>query len=277
MRIRGRVLLADGTPLRDAEVHFEINQRSADGRHTGSNSGPKNLDADGYFVEYVEEPAFYTVTVVYQGQFAESEKILLEDGQRLDRLALTLSDDPGEQLPSKVVVKPVFKPVVLASPKQVVKPKILIPPRSPNPQSAETARKREREGMWAINPDNRHAYKRIYCETHQEAQAKASAQGAHLVTINDAAEQKWLLEIFGRDSLWIEQTKQAWNFKTFGQQGFWIGLTDGAKEGDLQWDNGEPVDYTNWGSPQKIVEGDDHTQHGDAIQNYTVFVGITGK
>ena len=46
MRIRGRVLSADGIPLRAAEVQFEINQRSAEGRRTRSSSGPKNLDAD---------------------------------------------------------------------------------------------------------------------------------------------------------------------------------------------------------------------------------------
>ena len=183
MRIRGRVLSADGTPLRDAEVQFEINQRSANGRRTGSSSGRRNLDADGYFVQYVEEPAFYTVTVAYQGQFAESKKILLEDGQRLDGLVLTLRDDPDEQVPSKAVVKPAFKPAVSVAIKPPVKPKVVIPPRAYDPQSAEAAQKREREGMWAINPDNRHAYKVIHCKTREAAEAKAAAQGAHLVAI----------------------------------------------------------------------------------------------
>ena len=148
MRIRGRVLSADSTPLRDAEVQFEINQHSTNGRHTGSISSPRNLDADGYFVEYVNDPAFYTVTVAYQGQFAESKKILLEEGQRLDGLVLTLSDDPNKQLPSKAVVKPVFRPAVLAAPEPRVKPKVVIPPRAFDPLSAEAARQREREGMW---------------------------------------------------------------------------------------------------------------------------------
>ena len=198
MRIRGRVFSADGTPLRDAKVQFEINQRSTNGRHTRSSSHPRNLDAEGYFVQYVNEPAFYTVTVAYQGQFAESEKILLEDGQRLDGLVLTLSDDPNAQSPSKAVVKPVFKPAVLAAPKPPVKPKVVIPPRAYDPQSAEAARQREREGMWAINPENRHAYKVIHCKTRETAEAKARAQGAYLVAINDAAEQHWLLEVFGQ-------------------------------------------------------------------------------
>ena len=277
MRIRGRVLSADGMPLRDAEVNLEINRRNADGRRIRSDSGPRNLDADGYFVEYVSDPAYYTVTVAYQGQFAESEKILLEDGQRLDGLVLTLSDDPNEQSRSKAVVKPVFKPAVLVPIKPPVKPQVVIPPRAYDPQSAEAARKREREGIWAINPENRHAYKRIYCKTREEAQAQAVAQGAHLVAINDAAEQHWLFEVFGQESRLNDATEQTWNLKAFRRESHWIGLTDKTKEGNLYWDNGEPLTYTNWGSPQKIVEDAAHSQNGDANQNYTVLIGRTGK
>ena len=277
MRIRGRVLSADGTPLRDAEVNLEINRRNADGRRIRSDSGPRNLDSDGYFVEYVSDPAYYTVTVAYQGQFAESEKILLEDGQRLDDLVLTLSSDSSEPLPPKAVVKPVFKPAVLAATKPSVKPQVVIPPRAYDPQSAEAARKREREGMWAINPDNRHAYKKIYCKTREEAQAQAIAQGAHLVAINDAAEQHWLFEVFGQENLLNNATEQAWNLKAFRRESHWIGLTDKTKEDNLYWDNGEPLTYTNWGSPQKIVEDAAHSQNGDANQSYTVLIGKTGK
>lgn len=277
MRIRGRVLSADGTPLRDAQVQFEINQHSTNGRHTRSSSNPRNLDADGYFVQYVEEPAFYTVTVAYQGQFAESKKILLEVGQRLDELVLTLSDDPNAQSPSKAVVKPVFKPAVLVPIELPVKPKVVIPPRAYDPQSAEAAQKREREGMWAINPENRHAYKVIHCKTREAAVAKATAQGAHLVAINDAAEQHWLFEVFGEKSLLNDETEQAWNLKAFSRESHWIGLTDQTKRGDLHWDNGELVTYTNWGSPQKIVEDTAHRQNDDANQHYTVLIGSTGK
>ena len=278
MRIRGRVLSADGTPLRDAEVQFEINQRNANGRRTRSSSGPRNLDTDGYFVEYVNEPAFYTVTVAYQGQFAESKEILLEDGQQLNGLVLTLSNDSGKQPLSKAVVKPVFKPAVLVPIEQPVKPKVVIPPRGYDPQSAEAAQKREREGVWAINPENRHAYKVIHCKTREAAKAKAAAQGAYLVAINDAAEkQHWLLEVFGQKRLLNDETEQQWNLKTFGQESLWIGLSDETKREALHWDNGEPVTYTNWGSPQKIIDEDNPIQNGDASKNYTVFVGRTGK
>ena len=277
MRIRGRVLSADGTPLRDAEVQFEINQRSADGRRTGSSSSPRNLDAQGYFVQYVEEPAFYNFTVAYQGQFAESKKILLEDGQRLDGLVLTLRNDPNKQLPSKAVVKPVLRPAVLAPPKPPVKPKIVIPPRAYDPGRAAAARKREREGMWAINPENRHAYKVIHCKTREEAAAKALAQGAYLVAINNEAEQEWLLAVFGGNTSWRDEGLQQRPLKTFGRESLWIGLADEGKKDALHWDNSAPVTYTNWGSPQKVVGSDTSTEHSDVIQYYTVFVGTTGK
>ena len=55
----------------------------------------------------------------------------------------------------------------------------------------------------------------------------AVAEGAHLVSINDAAEQKWLVEVFGRDP-------------------FLIGLTRLENQTEWQWTSGEPVAYTNW-------------------------------
>ena len=277
MRIRGRVLSADGTPLRNASAHFEIKWRSANGRRRGSNEGPRTLDADGYFVKYTDEPAYYTITVGYQEQSVETEEFLLQEGEQLDGLVLTLSDDSGKQPLSKAVVKPVFKPAVLVPIEQPVKPKVVIPPRAYDPQSAEAARQREREGMWAINPENRHAYKVIHCKTREAAAVKAAAQGAHLVAINDAAEQHWLLEVFGQESLLNDPTEHTWNLKAFSRESHWIGLAEKTKAENLYWDNGELLTYTNWGSPQKIVEDTAHSQNDDANQHYTVLIGSTGK
>ena len=239
MRIRGRVLSADSTPLRNARVNLGVKRRNIDGRGRGSGSGTTNLDADGNFVEYVEEPAYYTVTLSYQGQYVESEEILLEEGQRMDGLVLKLGGEPEPPNPERVMVAP----------------------RVPvhDPARFEAARKREREGMWAINPDNRHAYKMIRCETREEAQERAAAQGAHLVAINDKAEQEWFLEVFGK------------------RENFWIGLTAGSKEGQQQWNNGEPVTYTNWNSPKDAAEVAKSAQDSDVNKNYVVLVGLTGK
>lgn len=234
MRIRGRVLSADGTPLRNVRVGIRVEHRDRDGTGGGGSGGStRDLDGDGYFIEYVEEPAYYTVSVGYQGQSAESEEILLEDGQRYDKLVLTLDGEP------------------LSKPDRAVA-------RDPNRENFEAAWKRDRQGVWAINPENRHAYKRIYCETREEAHTQAAAQGAHLVAINDEAEQEWLLEVFGREN-------------------FWIGLTDASKEGNPHWDNSEPVTYTSWSSSEKSAGSERVSQSNDAGQNYTVLIGLTGK
>lgn len=232
MRIRGRVLSADGTPLRNERIGFRIEHRGIDGRGRGSGGSTRDLDADGYFVEYVEEPAYYTISVGYHGQSATSEEILLEDGERHDKLVLTLDDKPPLK-PDRAVA------------------------RVPDRERFEAAWNRDRQGMWAVNPENRHAYKRIYCESREEARTRAVEQGAHLVAINDAAEQEWLLEVFGREN-------------------YWIGLTDVSKVESPRWDNGEPVTYTNWSSPRKAAGGEGAGQD-DANQNYTVLIGLTGK
>lgn len=233
MRIRGRVLSADGTPLRNAQVGIRIERRNIEGRGRGGGGGTRDLDADGYFVEYVERPAYYTVSVAYQGQSATSEEILLEDGERHDKLVLTLDDKPPLK-PDRAVA------------------------RAPDRERFEAAWNRDRQGMWAINPENRHAYKRIYCETREEARTRAVEQEAHLVAINDAAEQEWILEVFGREN-------------------YWIGLTDASKVENPHWDNGEPVTYTTWSQPEKTDDGEGAGQEGEANPNYTVLIGLTGK
>ena len=240
MRIRGRVLSADGTPLRNVRVQLGVKRRNIDGRGRGRSSGSTDLHEDGSFVEYVDEAAYYTVTVTYQGQTVESEEILLEEGQRLDGLVLKLEGE-SELLPQseRVVVAP--------------------PARVHDPARFEAARKREREGMWAINPDNRHAYKMIRCETREAAQAQAAAQDAHLLVINDKAEQEWVLEVFGKNG------------------NYWIGLINGSEEGKHQWSNGEPVTYTNWMSPQEAAKITKSAQDSDVNPNYIVLVGMAGK
>jgi hypothetical protein len=233
MRIRGRVLLADGTPLRSERIGFRIERRNVEGRGRGGGGSTRDLDADGYFVEYVERPAYYTVSVGYQGQSAESEEILLKDGERHDKLVLTLDDKPPLK-PDRAVA------------------------RAPDRERFEAAWNRDRQGVWAINPENRHAYKRIYCESREEAHTRAVEQDAHLVAINDVAEQEWLLEVFGKEN-------------------FWIGLTDASKTENPHWDNGEAVTYTNWSQPEKTAGGEEANRENEANPDYTVLIGLTGK
>ena len=240
MRIRGQVLSPDGTPLRNVEVRSKVKSRYVGGV-TGSSSGPTTLDAEGRFVKYVDNAGHYTVSITYQGQSATSKEILLEDGQRLDGLVLTLE---GEQETPTEVLTPLKPPI----------PKQRAAPRRFDPERHRSMVERRRAGVWIVNPETRHAYKRIYCKTHKEAQERATAEGAHLVAINSKAEQDWLRAVFRK-------------------QNFWIGLTDGLKEGKRHWDNGEPVTYTNWNSPVQTSVGED----SDADKNYTILIGFTGK
>ncbi|MCZ8190879.1 MAG: Ig-like domain-containing protein [Microcystis sp. LE19-338.1B] len=64
--------------------------------------------------------------------------------------------------------------------------------------------------------------------TDAQAQAQAQAMGGNLVTINDAAENQFLVNTFG----------------SFGY--LWTGFNDIVQEGNWKWINGETVTYTNW-------------------------------
>jgi hypothetical protein len=74
--------------------------------------------------------------------------------------------------------------------------------------------------------------------TWHDAEAFAVSQGAHLVSINDGAENAWLVATFG------------------GSELFWIGLTDELSEGVFKWTNGDPFTYSNWnpGEPNDATE-----------------------
>ena len=232
MRIRCRVLLADGTPLANATVKFDLRFRSLDAVNSGNFSRtPTYTDSDGYFVAYLNLPAFCTGSVDYQGDVATSETFKIGEGQRRHDLVFRLSKasilpvpnaptpppkdiqpPPTPKIPEQVQAPPV--PPMPAVPEDVQMP----PPVPPIPNPI---------GAWVVNPANGHAYKKIQCKTWKDTRAKAIAEGAHLVSINGEAEQKWLMEVFGREP-------------------FLIGLTRLADQTEWQWTSGEPVAYTNW-------------------------------
>ena len=82
----------------------------------------------------------------------------------------------------------------------------------------------------------------------EDAQAQAKSLGGHLVAIDDAAEQQWLIQTFGQ------------------QERFWIGLSDRDEEGNFKWANGQTTSYRNWkpGQPSNynfdsaLPEGEDY-------------------
>ena len=217
MRVRCRVLLADGTPLTDAAVKLHLNYRSLDGVNSGRGSrSPTYTDSDGYIMMYMNLPAFCTVSIEYQGDTAMGETFKIGEEQRRHDLVFRLnkaSMPPVPNAPTPLAKDVQVPPPVPRIPKEVQAPPV---PRMPNSI-----------GTWVVNPANGHAYKRIQCKTWKDARAMAVAEGAHLVSINDAAEQKWLVEVFGRDP-------------------FLIGLTRLENQTEWQWTSGEPVAYTNW-------------------------------
>jgi Ca2+-binding RTX toxin-like protein len=75
--------------------------------------------------------------------------------------------------------------------------------------------------------------------TWQQAQSQAQSLGGNLVTINNQAEQDWLVTTFG------------------GSELLWIGFTDEVTEGEFKWASGETSTYTNWniGEPNNSYLG----------------------
>ena len=205
MRIRGRVLLKDGTPLANTDIGLTVRRRKRDtflfilpsGGSAGSSARGVRTDAEGYFVSYYpDEAAEYSVIVKYDGASAKSRWFRLKEGQRYDKLVLVLKDLEEQRL-------------------------------------RRSERVKARLAVWVMNPENDHAYKRIKCDSWEDAKAKAEAENASLVAINDASEQKWLEAVYPE--------------KAF----FWIGLRVPEKDGAWQWNNGEPFHYANWVASQE--------------------------
>ena len=221
--IRGRIVFLDGTPLHSASINVSANHRTPDGTGSGNSSSSNETDADGYFKYYVDEPAIYTMTVNYHRLSATADPFLLSNGENKEELVFTF-----DSLPSLPDV-----------------------PTGRVEVSAEASTSPRGDGSaWVVNPANGHAYKRIRCESWDDANTQAVAEDSHLVAINDAAEQDWIS-------------------KTFGPNRCWIGLTDYVNEGEWGWASGEPVTFTNWAP---------HEPHDkDWGEEDFVSMGLSGK
>ena len=245
MRIRTRVVFKDGEPLRNASIFRVI-------MSNGTRSGGATTDTDGYFVHYIddnEEPVTCKVSVKYKGLSAESEQFEIKPGGRHDNLVLTLDGEaPPAPAPTQSKRPKESLPGLLrklrggsklsdqtnpAAPNRVEVKQVEVKPgvtttRVTSPEPVRQIRPPWEKDAWAVNPANGHAYKKIQCRSLADAKNRAAAEGAHLVAINDEAEQKWLSGLFGNHL-------------------YWIGLSDAEKEGEWVWQNGEPLTYSNWG------------------------------
>src|SRR5262245_55208746 len=75
------------------------------------------------------------------------------------------------------------------------------------------------------NPANGHSYYLLNTATWTASEAEAVSLGGHLVTVNDSAENSFLLS----------------NFSNYGgvTRALWTGLNDAAVEGTFAWTSGE--------------------------------------
>ncbi|MBM5784974.1 MAG: hypothetical protein FJ076_09125, partial [Cyanobacteria bacterium K_DeepCast_35m_m1_288] len=85
------------------------------------------------------------------------------------------------------------------------------------------------------------AYVIVEGPTWAEAQANAVKLGGNLVTINDAAENEWLINAY-RDKLAVQD--RIWGGL---RSGAYIGLTDSKQDGRPNWINNENSPYRNYG------------------------------
>ena len=209
MHLRGQIVFSNGKPLANQTVDIKARYYQIDGTGYGSLISSAGTDDEGYFVEYVDKPGLYTVTVSHKGLSATAEPFLIQEGKRKDGVPFTFEDKP---IPTK---SPFDRAEASAGTSLMPLPGVEI---------------------WVVNPANGHAYKRIHCKSWDDANIQSVAEDAHLVAVNDAAEQKWLLEVFGH-------------------RPYWIGLTDFASEGEWEWTSGESVAYTNW-APHEPTDAD---------------------
>ena len=232
MRIRGRIVFKDGTPLASEHINLRFRFLNVDGTGNGRSGGRARTDAEGYFVYYLDEkddPAFYTFSVEYRNLTAKAGPIRLDPGERLDGLTLKFDSEPISPQPSSHTVP---QPSSHISPQPLPQTKTLDRPSAATPPRPRRSMPMSEE-VWIVNPENLHAYKRIHCETRDEAVAQAKEENAHLVTINDAAEEAWLVEVFERNLYWIGLSRVPP-----------IGTDSNTTQ--WRWENGEPITYANW-------------------------------
>ena len=175
MKILGKIVFIDGTPLTNTRVRFKLYLCRLTESHNQFFRQTLSTDVEGNFIVYADQPGIYSISAKYLEHSTGSEFFILKENSGLDPLVLTLSSNTPKQIPQEMATL-----------------------RHPYPQDALD--------VWVVNPDNQHTYKKITCTSWEDAQAKAILEDAHLVSINSEAEQIWLEGIFGFGNCWIGLT-----------------------------------------------------------------------
>ena len=92
-----------------------------------------------------------------------------------------------------------------------------------------------------INPANGHTYHMLEPSSRSVARVAALQLGGDLVTVNDQAENDWLMSTF-------------WNFGGENRS-LWLGYNDAETEGSWVWANSETPGYENWSGANEPGNG----------------------
>lgn len=92
--------------------------------------------------------------------------------------------------------------------------------------------------------------------TWANAETYAASLGGHLATVNDAAENAFLLSTFQESAI----AAKASAHPNGGLLSMWIGYNDAASEGNFVWSGGGGTGYTNWaaGEPSGNQSDEDY-------------------
>jgi len=104
------------------------------------------------------------------------------------------------------------------------------------------------------NAANGHVYYLLTSDTWMNSEAEAVALGGHLVTINDAAENQWVVDTFARYGGVVRP--------------LWIGLTDRDSEGNFHWVSGEPFTFSNW----NLASGEPNNSGGSGYEEDFTYI-----